>query len=273
MLIHYGVRLASFTYGRNAYRVRRKPDNAPSWSFATSRREMLVAQSAHYRRHLGLDLDVANAGDLLTNFASYQVLTARYPEATDLVVSCGLARPDALACGRCSKCLVGAMLALACGRPPQVIPIEAVLAQSPRVEAAVAEARSAPSRPRGVNNGYSLHLTSRPDFPNMLRAIALADPRLLDPGDRRATDHLAVLVDAWGNDPRPETIALSRASIAGLRHPTLRRMADLLARHLPLVDAIRGSFEVDGLDADHGIDEVMPLPPHLAALAASHPSG
>jgi len=269
-LLSYGVRTAMFVYNRHSYRIDLTP-SGPSYHYRRSRLETLAAQNRHLQRTLGLDLEIANPGYALTNYAAYKVLSERYPHHLAFCIPC--VQPDASGpwCGQCVKCHLYAWMNLANGGR-DARDNTTVFGSCRRLLEALDVALQTRVSSTGSNAPWQARLCRPSEWAHLSHAIALADPDLVAGRlDETALTNLLVAKSLWGNAPQWHVEMISRAGAARLTNPLVQRMTALAGEHLGVVDDLRGIFITEGGTSEFGDSVVMPLHPYLASLVASGP--
>ena len=266
-IIARGVSTVFFTNGRHAYHYTLDRDGNRKFNYPRSRPEYVDTQRQHYRRLLGLDLTLTTSSGLTENFSNFKLLAERYPEHLDLAVTCGFQQGSAF-CGRCTKCALWVLLDLSHGARDRRIDHDAAIREFPRFAAILDRALTLAIASTGVDSPWDPVLTSRVDSPSWHRAAHLADPNRLRSEHARTT--LSIIQAVWGNEPHADIAWMSRNAVTRLRSEVARRMAPIIAQHLPVVDTITGPLTLAGEPVVYqGWEEVMPLPEALYPWALS----
>jgi hypothetical protein len=235
-LVHHGT--TAVTYSRTAlgFRVTHAPDGTPRFSNPGGRPERL----RHLRRYLtdtiGLPLHVESTHYAIGEYASFGTVFHEYPDRFQRMVMCTQSRRHERFCHQCRKCLEFALLSLSYGHVAPDLDYDAVLTH-PRVRRIVEVARRRPRSGEGPAP-YHRRLGTASHFTTWCHALHRIDPDADDlPLGPRAREVLRVLVATWGQPyPAVQRLDTHAVSAAG---PLGREVADVTARHFPVVDPDR----------------------------------
>jgi 7-cyano-7-deazaguanine synthase in queuosine biosynthesis len=282
VLLHYGVRVASFGCTWNYYGTGTHDDGSRFFRHGRSRPETLMAQTDHYRATLGRELVVTNAGTLVSPWSAITLLAERYPRALETFVSCtnvdtGVERW----CNRCAKCFQAAMYLLATGRLFPDLDYERVLTESRDAKDLVAFAHLA-------NNFFGCGDVSTAEpvcdihsYHAVCSAINSGNIELLADRLRPKTKADLRMIRATYEGRWPTSgFETPRAVVPMLNIPEAEQFAGILNQHIPVVDTPRGQLYTLGKPAERPFLHPMPTRlddlPHIkafrrdrAAIAAS----
>ena len=197
----------------------------------------------HFRRALGVDLRMIEAGAVFNSIGATAMLLRRYPHLAGHCMTCIRTTRPTQFCYACDPCAVFGLFVLAEGRVVPSYDADAMFGNDPYWEERFATA----TQPLDVrlpdgnamfasvigNSGQSQEvghaLSSLPDDVAATFGLGAA-----------ARARLAQMRDLWGNAASPQVLEVPRRVIPWVRHPFMTDAVELAGTMLPIADEFSG---------------------------------
>jgi hypothetical protein len=245
--------------------VHRNPDGTRRFRYAKSRPEMLATQSAHYQCVLGVDLTVLDVNFLFTTLMDFKILAERYPHAVEQIVMCTHGEVTERWCYQCVKCAEYAFFSLACGIADPRFDYDRFFTKSRYMQRIIEYAQSGVERSVYGNAPWQPFFSVAGHYLVFCHAIAQIEPNLI--AGRLSEEGFANLITLqalFGNRPFPSAEMLPAKAIDLIGHDVARRVAQLAAEHVPIVDDLPGPFLAGQEEIAYDFEGIQP--PRTAAL-------
>jgi hypothetical protein len=263
-MLAWGVSICTTSLPWTAYPFRRLAKERLWFRYPKSRPEMLATQSTHYRRVLGAGITLTNINLLFTTFTSYRLLTERYPDPFTRIVMCVAADVGRRWCYECYKCAEYALFGLALGIVDPRFDYDRFFTQSRYIRKVVAYIESGVELSVHGNAPWQSSFGSPTNYLVDCHAISKLSPALIaDRVSPEALGNLLTLKAAFGNTAFPTFERIPAKAIELLGHAAARRIAEIAAAHLDVVDPLPGPFISGRTRVDYDFGVRMPTPTEL----------
>ena len=269
MLLAHQVETLTLSEPWGAAAVASDPDEPPFPRKLSQRPESMDLEWLHYRRTLGVDQRMVNAGLVHHSLTPTTMLARRYPELLPYVMTCERTTRPTQFCYHCHKCAMFGIFLLGLGLTPDWFDIDAMLAND-TYWADLADAAKTAGQGRDGNAPMHPVIGLTGPFQEVCHSLHAIDPATVSPAlGPVARERLELLCQLWGNAPYPVVLESPRQVTAWSRHPLIDALSDLVGRSFPVTDSFSGPVFFGDLDVH--FDPQVRHTPRTTAVAHLQP--